>query len=187
MALLRHPLHPAAQADAALVLGMEGEFMGRLRALLQRPITATRIRTHGDYHLGQVLWTGGDFVIIDFEGEPARPLAERRLKRWPLRDVAGMLRSFDYAVHTSLRPRHRGDPALGRTWLREVTGAYLAAYYETAGSASFLPADETGRKVLLDAFLLEKALYEVRYELNNRPTWVGIPLRGILGLMGVTD
>ena len=187
MALLRHPLHPAAQADAALVLGMEGEFMGRLRALLQRPITATRIRTHGDYHLGQVLWTGGDFVIIDFEGEPARPLAERRLKRWPLRDVAGMLRSFDYAVHTSLRPRHRGDPALGRTWLREVTGAYLAAYYETAGSASFLPADETGRKVLLDAFLLEKALYEVRYELNNRPNWVGIPLRGILSLMGVTD
>ena len=187
MALLRRPLQPAAQADAALVLGMEGELMGRLRALLQRPITATRIRTHGDYHLGQVLWTGGDFVIIDFEGEPARPLAERRLKRWPLRDVAGMLRSFDYAVHTSLRPRHKGDPALGRAWLREVTGAYLAAYYETAGSASFLPADETGRKVLLDAFLLEKALYEVRYELNNRPTWVGIPLRGILSLMGVSD
>jgi maltose alpha-D-glucosyltransferase/alpha-amylase len=187
LALLRRPLPAAAQPDAAVILAMEGELMGRLRALLQRPITATRIRTHGDYHLGQVLWTGGDFMIIDFEGEPARPLAERRLKRWPLRDVAGMLRSFDYAVNTAFRPRRKGDPALGRTWLEKVIETYLAAYYETAGDASFLPADETGRKVLLEAFLLEKALYEVRYELNNRPTWVGIPLKGIRGLMGVSD
>jgi maltose alpha-D-glucosyltransferase/alpha-amylase len=166
---------------------MEAELMGRLRALLQRPITATRIRTHGDYHLGQVLWTGGDFMIIDFEGEPARPLAERRLKRWPLRDVAGMLRSFDYAVHTATRRRRKGDPTLGKRWLDEVTAAYLGAYYQTAGGASFLPADDTGRQVLLDAFLLEKALYEVKYELNNRPTWVDIPLKGILSLMGVAD
>jgi maltose alpha-D-glucosyltransferase/alpha-amylase len=166
---------------------MEGELMGRLRSLLQRPITATRIRTHGDYHLGQVLWTGGDFMIIDFEGEPARPLAERRLKRWPLRDVAGMLRSFDYAVHTAIRPRHKGDPVLGKTWLRQVTAAYLAAYFESAGAATFLPIDDAGRQVLLDAFLFEKAFYEVKYELNNRPSWVGIPLKGILNLMGVTD
>jgi len=166
---------------------MEGDLMARLRSLLLRPITATRIRTHGDYHLGQVLWTGGDFMIIDFEGEPARPLAERRLKRWPLRDVAGMLRSFDYAVHSALRPRRKGDLALGKAWLQKVTAAYLAAYYQTAGTASFLPADDTGRQVLLDAFLLEKAFYEVKYELNNRPTWVGIPLKGILGLMGVAD
>jgi maltose alpha-D-glucosyltransferase / alpha-amylase len=187
MSLLRRPLPTSVQPDARMVLSMEGELMGRLRALLQRPITASRIRTHGDYHLGQVLWTGGDFVIIDFEGEPARPLAERRLKRWPLRDVAGMLRSFDYAANTALRPRHRGDPAAAREWLQRVSIAYLAAYYATAGPATFLPADETGRAVLLDTFLLEKALYEVRYELNNRPDWVGIPLRGILGLMGVTD
>ena len=126
-------------------------------------------------------------MIIDFEGEPARPLAERRLKRWPQRDVAGMLRSFDYAVNTALRARRRADPALGRRWLQEVTAAYLAAYYERAAGARFLPADETGRSVLLDTFLLEKALYEVRYELNNRPDWVPIPLRGILSLMGVSD
>jgi maltose alpha-D-glucosyltransferase/alpha-amylase len=187
LSLLRRPLLQSAQPDAAIILSMEGELMGRLRSLLQRPITATRIRTHGDYHLGQVLWTGGDFMIIDFEGEPARPLAERRLKRWPLRDVAGMLRSFDYAVHTALRPRRKGDPALGKAWLEKVTATYLGAYYETAGAASFLPPDETGRKVLLEAFLLEKALYEVRYELNNRPTWVGIPLKGIRSLMGVSD
>ncbi|HEY8681166.1 MAG TPA: putative maltokinase, partial [Candidatus Dormibacteraeota bacterium] len=187
LALLRRPLPPAAQPLASLILSMEGELMARLRGLLQRPITATRIRTHGDYHLGQVLWTGGDFMIIDFEGEPARPLAERRLKRWPLRDVAGMLRSFDYAVHTAIRPRHRGDPALGKAWLDKVTAAYLGAYFETAGTASFLPSDDAGRQVLLDAFLFEKALYEVKYELNNRPSWVGIPLKGILNLMGVAD
>jgi maltose alpha-D-glucosyltransferase / alpha-amylase len=187
LTILRRPLPPSAQPEAAMILGMEGELMGRLRALLQRPITATRIRTHGDYHLGQVLWTGGDFMIIDFEGEPARPLAERRLKRWSLRDVAGMLRSFDYAVHTAMRPRRKADLTLGKKWLQEVTAAYLSAYYRTAGTASFLPADDTGRQVLLDAFLLEKAFYEVRYELNNRPNWVGIPLKGILGLMGVAD
>jgi len=187
LSLLRRPLPEALQAEATLVLGLEGELLGRLRALLQRPITASRIRTHGDYHLGQVLWTGGDFVIIDFEGEPARPLAERRLKRWPQRDVAGMLRSFDYAVNTALRVRRRADPELGRRWLREVSSTYLAAYYERAAGARFLPADEAGRAVLLDTFLLEKALYEVRYELNNRPDWVGIPLRGILSLMGVAE
>jgi maltose alpha-D-glucosyltransferase / alpha-amylase len=187
LTLLRRPLPAAVQPEANLVLDLEGELLGRLRALLQRPIPASRIRTHGDYHLGQVLWTGGDFVIIDFEGEPARPLAERRLKRWPQRDVAGMLRSFDYAVNTALRARKRADPALGRSWLKEVTAAYLAAYYERAAGARFLPDDETGRSVLLDTFLLEKALYEVRYELNNRPDWVGIPLRGILSLMGVSD
>jgi maltose alpha-D-glucosyltransferase/alpha-amylase len=183
MALLRgRPV--TGQPEAGLVLGLEGELLARLRALLLRPITATRIRTHGDYHLGQVLWTGGDFVIIDFEGEPARPLAERRLKRWPLRDVAGMLRSFDYAVNTVVRARRKTDPELGSRWLQHVNAAFLAAYYESAAGASFLPADETGRAVLLDAFLLEKALYEVRYELNNRPDWVRIPLKGILGLMG---
>ena len=187
LALLRRPLPASVQADARLVLGLEGDVLVRLRALLARPITATRIRTHGDFHLGQLLWTGGDFVIIDFEGEPARPLAERRLKRWPQRDVAGMLRSFDYAVHSALRPRHKGDPGLGAKWLTEVTRAYLAAYYEAAAGATFLPADETGRAVLLDAFLLEKAFYEVRYELNNRPDWVGIPLKGILNLMGVPE
>ncbi|MDQ6692712.1 MAG: maltose alpha-D-glucosyltransferase, partial [Candidatus Dormibacteraeota bacterium] len=185
--MLRQPLPASVQDDARLLLELEGELMGRLRGLLQRPITASRIRTHGDYHLGQVLWTGGDFVIIDFEGEPARPLAERRLKRWPQRDVAGMLRSFDYASHTALRARPKVDPRLARDWSIAVRDAYLHSYYEVAGGAPFLPPDETGRTILLDTFLLEKALYEVRYELNNRPEWVGIPLRGVLQLMGVSE
>jgi maltose alpha-D-glucosyltransferase/alpha-amylase len=187
MSLLRMRLPASVQADAKRVLSLEGELMGRLKALIQQPITATRIRTHGDYHLGQVLWTGGDFIIIDFEGEPARPLADRRLKRWPLRDVAGMLRSFDYAAHSAHKPRRSSHPASAKDWLEAVSRTYLAAYYATAGSASFLPPDDHSRSVLLGTFLLEKALYEVRYELNNRPDWVRIPLRGILGLMGIED
>ena len=187
LSLLRRPLPAPVQADANLLLGLEGELMARLRAVLARPITANRIRTHGDLHLGQVLWTGGDFVIIDFEGEPARPLPERRLKRWPLRDVAGMLRSFDYARHTALRNHGHAGRAQGAKWVKAVGDAYLGSYMEAAAGASFLPADEAGRKVLLDTFLLEKALYEVRYEMNNRPDWVGIPLRGILQQMGVAE
>jgi maltose alpha-D-glucosyltransferase/alpha-amylase len=187
LSMLRGRLPPDIRAEAQILLEMEPVMLSRLRSLLQRLITATRIRTHGDYHLGQVLWTGGDFVIIDFEGEPARPLADRRLKRWPLRDVAGMLRSFDYAAATALRKRPRADPALAREWRSAVWSAYLGAYYGAAGPASFLPADEASRQVLLDAFLLEKALYELKYEFNNRPDWVAIPLSGILQLMGVED
>ena len=187
LSMLRGRLPPDIRAEAQILLEMESDLLSRLRSLLQRLITATRIRTHGDYHLGQVLWTGGDFVIIDFEGEPARPLADRRLKRWSLRDVAGMLRSFDYAAATALRKRPRADPALAREWRKAVWNAYLSAYYSAAGPASFLPADEASRQVLLDAFLLEKALYELKYEFNNRPDWVAIPLSGILQLMGVED
>ena len=132
-----------------------------------------------------MLRPGRRFVIIDFEGEPARPLADRRLKRWPLRDVAGMLRSFDYAAHSvHVHKSRRGSTANVKDWLEAVSRTFLAAYYATASGASFLPPDERARSVLLGTFLLEKALYEVRYELNNRPDWVGIPLRGILGLMG---
>ncbi|TME16010.1 MAG: maltose alpha-D-glucosyltransferase [Chloroflexi bacterium] len=182
-------LSDGARADAELVLQMQGELMARLRSVIQRPIAATRIRTHGDYHLGQVLWTGGDFVIIDFEGEPARPIAERRLKRWPLRDVAGMLRSFDYAANEAHRIYHDRQTLdrAARFWRDNVSQAFLREYLATAGGASFLPVTNDERQILLETYLLEKALYEIRYELNSRPDWVRIPLRGILDLMGVVD
>jgi maltose alpha-D-glucosyltransferase/alpha-amylase len=148
---------------------------------------------HGDYHLGQVLYTGRDFVIIDFEGEPSRSIGARRIKRTPLRDVAGMLRSFDYAAHTSLLGRHRGGPVRpedvatlapwARYWTQWVSAAFLRAYLATLGPGALLPRDPRDLRVLLDAHLLEKALYELGYELNNRPDWVGIPLSGILELM----
>jgi maltose alpha-D-glucosyltransferase/alpha-amylase len=150
---------------------------------------AIKIRCHGDYHLGQVLWADGDFVILDFEGEPTRTIAERRAKQSPLKDVAGMLRSFDYAAYAGLfaftqdRPDHFGRLAPeAERWRQAVSAAFLDAYRATA--ADLLPADAAQRAALLDAFLLAKALYELVYELNNRPDWAGIPLRGVLALLG---
>ncbi|MDX1622083.1 MAG: putative maltokinase, partial [Nitriliruptorales bacterium] len=176
--------------------GRESEILRRLRTLSDVKIDAQRIRTHGDYHLGQVLWTGRDFVIIDFEGEPARPLGERRLKRSPLRDVAGMIRSFHYAASSALRfQRERGafqpdseqEAELGdwlMYWYRWVSAAFLRGYVEQAGEASFLPSDPEHLRILLDAFLLEKAVYELGYEMNNRPDWVSLPLGGIAEVLG---
>jgi maltose alpha-D-glucosyltransferase/alpha-amylase len=165
------------RADAEQVTGMEDALHHRLRALLERSVTARRIRCHGDYHLGQLLFTGGDFVIVDFEGEPARPLAERRLKRWAMRDLASMLRSFDYAAEAA-------GVGFAQEWARRVSEAFLGAYWETAGDATFVPATADERDLLMDVLLIEKALYELRYELDNRPAWVRIPLRGLVGLVG---
>jgi len=151
-----------------------------------------KARHHGDYHLGQVLLRDNDFVIIDFEGEPARPLEERRRKRSQLRDVAGMLRSFGYVAATALEQsspapdeRERGAP-LAAAWEEVVRSAFLASYRETiaadATHATLYPAPESVAP-LLRLFELEKALYEVRYELDNRPAWVEVPLRGIASLL----
>ena len=143
---------------------------------------ALKTRHHGDYHLGQVLERGdGSFVIIDFEGEPAKPLAVRREKRSPLRDVAGMLRSFDYARHAALRARDASDAGRLRAaaaWYSAVREAFLSAYFETVNRAapSLLPSDVDAPLAALE---LEKAAYEVLYELNNRPDWLPIPLAAL--------
>jgi maltose alpha-D-glucosyltransferase / alpha-amylase len=184
-------LPPAAQREAQRVLTCERDVRQRFRALRDRRITAMCTRIHGDYHLGQVLYTGKDFIIIDFEGEPARPISVRRLKQSPLRDVAGMLRSFHYAVSTALleqtadiRPEDLAAFApWARVWYRWVSAAFLHAYCTVADQGAFLPQTREERQVLLDAYLLEKALYELRYELNSRPDWVNVPLQGILDLV----
>lgn len=163
---------------ATKLLHFENRVTERFSALRDQEIKTARIRIHGDYHLGQVLWTGGDFMIIDFEGEPARPLNERRAKSLAIRDVAGMLRSFQYAAYTALPDGNAADE-----WNERVSDEYLAAYFRAAEGAVFLPADDNERQILLDAFVLHKALYEVAYEMNNRPDWVHIPLRGILSLV----
>jgi maltose alpha-D-glucosyltransferase/alpha-amylase len=180
--------------DAQLVIAREAELQKRIRSVLDGRITAQRIRTHGDYHLGQVLYTGNDFVIIDFEGEPLRPLSERRIKRSALRDVAGMLRSFHYAPYAVLFGQAPGvviraedEPQLDAAatfWHQAVSAAFLSAYLAASAGASHLPASREELRVLLDAYTLEKALYEIVYELNNRPEWVRIPLRGVLELLG---
>jgi maltose alpha-D-glucosyltransferase/alpha-amylase len=182
------------KADAEWVLGREPELLGRFRALCERPLTVLRIRHHGDFHLGQVLYTGKDFLIVDFEGEPARSLGERQIKRSPLRDVAGMVRSFDYAAHAALfRQMDQGTLPISqldravlwvRLWQQWVSAVYLRAYCERAGKISFMPTTEGELRVILEAYLLEKAVYELGYELNNRPNWLRIPLQGIRQLMG---
>jgi maltose alpha-D-glucosyltransferase/alpha-amylase len=151
---------------------------------------SARIRIHGDYHLGQVLWSESDYYILDFEGEPARPLEERRRKESPLKDVAGMLRSFSYAAYAALFARSDRDRETfsrlepwARAWMCWTSAAFLRGYASAAGSAPFVLADPVQRASLLDLFLIEKALYELRYELNTRPEWVRIPLRGLEDLL----
>jgi maltose alpha-D-glucosyltransferase/alpha-amylase len=168
-------------------LGGEHEILARVGRVIRRRINCAKIRTHGDFHLGQVLNTGKDFVFIDFEGEPAKSLSERKMKRCALRDVAGMMRSFHYAAHTALSLRQQTvrpeDVPLLEPWADHwsswISSAYLHAYLEAAAGAIFIPDQREDTEILLEAFLLEKAVYEVTYELNNRPHWLGIPLRGI--------
>ncbi len=175
---------------AAPVLIQRRRIMQRLDELRNLSLRAQRTRVHGDYHLGQVLRVKTDFVILDFEGEPARPLAYRRAKQSPLKDVAGMLRSFSYAAYASLTgyiARHPGDFASlepwAHLWERAVSGEFLRAYRQTVGNAEFVPAGSEDFRALLNVFLLDKALYEVLYELNSRPDWIRIPLLGIMSLL----
>ncbi|HWH14048.1 MAG TPA: maltose alpha-D-glucosyltransferase [Miltoncostaeaceae bacterium] len=196
--LLRRGLAGLAPGDRELadrLLERAPELSGRLGAVTGLRGAGLRTRYHGDLHLGQVLHTGKDFVIIDFEGEPARSLADRRIKRSPLRDVAGMLRSFDYAWNVGLQDAvERGlvDPGSdpyqllerwGRHWYSWVASAFLRSYLEVSEGAGHVPESREETAQLLDVFLLEKAIYELGYELNSRPDWVGVPLRGILQLL----
>jgi maltose alpha-D-glucosyltransferase/alpha-amylase len=188
----RSKLPESFQSDVAAVLELEPTVVGRFRALVDLKVAALRIRTHGDYHLGQVLYTGKDFVIIDFEGEPDRPVSERRIKRSPLRDVAGMIRSFDYAAYAALLGQIRGveippermettDGWL-RLWYTWVSAVFLRSYLDITRQAAFLPKTREELETLLNAYVLEKLMYELGYELNNRPDWARIPMQGILRL-----
>lgn len=172
------------------MLDREGNLSRRLETWRGLQTDALRIRCHGDYHLGQVLYTGRDFVIIDFEGEPARPLIERRAKHVSLLDVAGMLRSFHYAASAVLFERTQADDSDERSagdWYRWVSTAFLRAYREAAGQTACGLESKTQAEELLRIYLIEKALYELEYELNNRPDWVRIPLRGLRHLLQRAD
>jgi len=182
------------QIKAQEILGWERSILERFKSVYQKKISTLKIRIHGDYHLGQVLYTGNDFYIIDFEGEPARPLSERRLKRSPFRDVAGMIRSFHYKAYSglitqaSIRPED--IPVLepwADLWYRYTAGAFLRSYLDTAGAAPFIPKEREEIDILLHTFLLDKAIYEIAYELNNRPEWIMIPLKGITHLLEVHE
>ena len=179
------PKMPAAVADRARhVHAQQHAVVDRIEQFTRHPVEVQLIRCHGDYHLGQVLVTDHDFVIIDFEGEPARPLAERREKQFALRDVAGMIRSFHYASRAAAQQakEKRATAEAGRldawaaTWHFWTSAAFLGAYCRITSGAVFVPASQNHLARLLDACLLEKAVYELRYELNNRPDWVLLPL-----------
>jgi maltose alpha-D-glucosyltransferase/alpha-amylase len=175
--------------DATKILQLEGVIFDRLRQIVDKKMTGMRIRCHGDFHLGQVLFTGKDFVIIDFEGEPARPITERRLKRSPLRDVAGMLRSFNYAALSKLRNNSvRPEDVVqlkpwARFWDFWVSVTFLKGYLEATTNASFTPKSAEEFNLMLSVHTLEKAIYELGYELNNRPNWVDVPIAGILQIV----
>ncbi len=188
-------LPPGTRDDAETVVARGDAILARFQSITKRRIAAMRIRCHGDYHLGQVLHTGNDFIIIDFEGEPARSLGERRIKHSPLRDVAGMLRSFHYATHVALRGqtstvlRSEDLPVLeqwARAWYVWVSSAFLRAYLDLMADTPVLPPKPEDCTVVLDAYLLQKALYEASYELNNRPDWLRVPLLGILQVLEST-
>ena len=183
-----------ARARGQLVLGRRSALLTTLEGFGAAPAGLARTRVHGDYHLGQVLWTGTDAVLIDFEGEPARPIDERRAKHSPLKDVAGMLRSFSYAAYATLL-REAGEDAdqlerlepWARMWEAWTSYAFLEAYRRTAADSPGVPSNPNAFSLLLDAFVLEKALYELVYELGSRPIWVQIPLIGITRLLGGAD
>jgi maltose alpha-D-glucosyltransferase/alpha-amylase len=189
-------LRPEDRDRAERLLEREAEIRARMRAITGLRGAGLRVRYHGDLHLGQILNTGKDFVVIDFEGEPARSIADRRIKRSALRDVAGMLRSFDYARHVALNdaverglvePSSEGYQLLvsaGRVWFSWVTASFLRAYLAASAGGAHVPATDEETAQLLDVFLIEKAMYELGYELGARPDWVGVPMTGLLDLLG---
>ncbi len=181
------------QPLAKMVLNQRDFILGRFQRILNQKITAMRTRCHGNYSLVEVLYTGKDFIIIDFEGSSTRPLSERRMKRSPLRDVAAMLESFYYACRVALRNEKESgillpdDLPVMEQWAQFFycwsSVSFLKSYLETSDHAAFVPKQASELQVLLDGFLLEKAMLELDYELRNRPHWVEIPLQRILELL----
>jgi trehalose synthase-fused probable maltokinase len=184
--------HADPEGRVAAVVAREQEVIERLRRLSVSPVAAQRMRVHGDLHLGQALWTGKDFVIIDFEGEPARSLVQRRAKRPAAFDVAAMVRSIHYASRAATMRLERDltesfDSSVAERWAdhwyRWVSWAFVDSYLDAVGGAAFLADDAAGVAVLLEFFLLEKAVSELDYEANHRPEWVEVPAQGILDLL----
>jgi maltose alpha-D-glucosyltransferase/alpha-amylase len=177
------------RAEARNLEGREDAILQHSRAVYQRKITAQRTRGHGDYNLREVLYTGRDFVIIDFEGAPTRPLSDRRRKYTPLRDVASMVRSFHYAALFALHNggvRHEDRPELApwaNLWYAWMSATFLKGYLEAAGGGGLLPEAPEELELLLDFYLVKRALGEVRYELTRSPDRAAVPIRGLLQVL----
>ncbi len=182
---------------AQKVLKSQSQIEEKFRRVKDAQINTLRIRVHGDYHLGQMLCSGNDYVVIDFEGEPSRSIGERRIKRSPLKDVAGMIRSFHYASEAALtgpisQLALTEDQKItlepwGRYWSDWTAASFLSSYVPSIRKAGILPKDDAELNFMVRIYMLDKALYELDYELNNRPTWIDIPLRGLLQLLEVSE
>jgi len=186
----RGELKPAEQALVISLLELEASLAERLAGLLPDDIEALKIRHHGDLHLGQMVWVKDDVFILDFEGEPRRPIAERRRKAPAARDVAGVIRSIDYSATAALERAARLSPdengemaaALDR-WREQSSATFWDAYRANLSDNRLWPADPAQSERLLNFFLLEKAIYEIGYELANRPDWLRVPLTGTLRIL----
>lgn len=184
-------IEPASREVAATIVARRERLLEAIGRVAHVVPGVARIRVHGDYQLDQVLEAGGEFVVIDFEGEPLRPLPERRGKFLAMKDVAGMARSYSYAAYAALfeaagedgRQVERLEP-LARWWQAEAGQAFVDGYRERAGAAAFVPESDADWAALLEAFVVEKATYELRYELGHRPAWLRIPLLGVAGILG---
>ena len=190
LALKKKDLPENIAAEAQQLLDIRADIIGCFAEIFSQTINTTKTRIHGDYHLGQVLYNGKDFYIIDFEGEPLLSISERRLKKTPFKDVAGMIRSLHYAAYGQL---YLNDEYLledlptlekwAHQWFHYVSQLYLTAYLDKVQGQSFVPNKEAHIQLLLRTYTLEKAIYEIGYEMNARPQWLKIPIRGLLYVM----
>jgi maltose alpha-D-glucosyltransferase/alpha-amylase len=174
--------------EAEKIIPRKEEILQRLKRIYTEKFDTVKIRIHGNYHLRKVLFTGRDLAILDFGGDPTKSYSERRLKRSPLRDVAGMIRSFYYAAYEGLLLKHKDEHdkllPFANMWIHYTAGYFLEAYLKTVEGSSFIPADKEDAKIMLETYLLDKALYSLNYELNNRLHLAIIPLRLIAEIIG---
>ena len=174
------------QEEAKEVLGLKSEILKCFRNIYDHKIPVMKIRTHGDYHLRQILWTGREYIMNSFEGDPTKSFSERRIRRSAMRDLAAMIRSLHYAAYSNIlspeydQQRKEGNlEEWAENWHYYITRLYIKGYFDKAGNSDYVPKDHDDFKILMHTFLLEKALYELNYEIQNRPEWIIIPLRGI--------
>ncbi|HEQ72330.1 MAG TPA: maltose alpha-D-glucosyltransferase [Spirochaetia bacterium] len=183
-------LSPAVRNAVEEIRNADKDIFSFFAKIYQKKIDTYKTRIHGDYHLGQVLFTGKDFVIIDFEGEPMRSVSERKIKHSPFKDVAGMIRSFHYAAYYSLFRSNFGDKMTALLqpwadiWYYRMSSLFLDAYLGAKGKANFIPRKREDTELLVNVFLMDKAIYELDYEINNRPDFVMIPVMGIRHILG---
>jgi maltose alpha-D-glucosyltransferase/alpha-amylase len=191
---LANQVPEAARPSLEALIARRDACFAAVEALVEPPLGAVKTRIHGDYHLGQVLIVQDDVAIVDFEGEPSRPAAQRRAKACPLRDVAGMLRSFSYMTETAARDMAQRfvevsgrATAIATSWRRMASEAFLIAYEDAARGSPIWIEDEATRRRLLRLNLLGKAFYEINYEADNRPDWIDIPVQGVISLLDEKD